>query len=123
MNEIVYHLVEFGGVATEQVVEAVPYGHAGELLRGDVGGAKDGEWAGAESGVGEEEVVGEDEGEGGVSDELEALVGGMVGVGGVGEGLRQKRRVPELVTQQGLHLRNCGHHRILGRGLHPLLRF
>lgn len=82
-------------------------GDAGELVGADVGGADEGEVAGVEVGVGHEEVVGDDEAEGGVAHEFQPLVAARrrVGVGGVGQRLPEQRRTSEPVFEHRLHRR------------------
>lgn len=104
-EETGYELIEAWGVAAEERVEAVADGDAGELLGGDVGGSENGERARTDVGVGEVEVVGEGEAEGGVAHELQPLVRPPRLGGGrrVGERLPDKPPVAEAIAQEPLH--------------------
>lgn len=81
------------------LIEAVADGDACKLLGADVGGAEERELAGVEAGVLEVNEIGDGQAESGVADELEALVGGGLGAGGVSQGLFQKFLLLETITE------------------------
>lgn len=96
-------MIKGGDVVADVLIEAVADGNARELLGADVGGADERELAGVEGGVVDVEKIGDGQAEGGVADELEALVGGGLGAGGVSQGLFQKLPLLETIAEDILH--------------------
>lgn len=86
----------------EEPIQPVAHGHPGELLGADVHRPQVREPPLVELRMRQEQVVADGELQDGVADELEPLVGRGVREGGVRQGLLQKRRLLELVVQDGL---------------------
>lgn len=86
MLNIYYLLIKTDGVVTDVTVESMADGDSSKLLGADISRAEERELAGTEVRIRQEEEIGDGEAQCGVAEELEALVRGRLGVGGVSQG-------------------------------------